>query len=87
MGAAHTVLVQRTQLNRVQIQVGTVAYALVQTRGEHEAVEVGAAHTVLVQRTQLNRVQIQVVVMSTIPKRKYKRSNIEANYWNETKTF
>jgi hypothetical protein len=27
------------------------------------------------------------VVMSTIPKRKYKRSDIEANYWNETKTF
>ncbi len=28
-----------------------------------------------------------VVVMSTIPKRKYKRSDIEANYRNETKTF
>ncbi len=27
------------------------------------------------------------VVMSTIPKRKYKRSDIEANYRNETKTF
>ncbi len=25
--------------------------------------------------------------MSTIPKRKYKRSDIEANYRNETKTF
>ncbi len=28
-----------------------------------------------------------VIVMSTIPKRKYKRSDIEANYRNETKTF
>ncbi len=27
------------------------------------------------------------VVMSTIPKRKYKRSDIEANYLNETNTF
>ena len=27
------------------------------------------------------------LVMSTIPKRKYKRSDIEANYRNETKTF
>ncbi len=27
------------------------------------------------------------VVMSTIPKRKYKCSDIEANYRNETKTF
>jgi hypothetical protein len=27
------------------------------------------------------------IVMSTIPKRKYKRSDIEANYQNETKTF
>ncbi len=27
------------------------------------------------------------VVMSTIPKRKHKRSDIEANYLNETKTF
>jgi hypothetical protein len=27
------------------------------------------------------------LVMSTIPKRKYKRSDIEANCWNETKTF
>ena len=27
------------------------------------------------------------VVMSTIPKRKYKRSDIEANYRNESKTF
>jgi hypothetical protein len=27
------------------------------------------------------------VVMSTIPKRKYKRSDIAANYRNETKTF
>jgi hypothetical protein len=27
------------------------------------------------------------LVMSTIPKRKYKRSDIEANYQNETKTF
>jgi hypothetical protein len=27
------------------------------------------------------------IVMSTIPKRKYKRSDIEANYRNETKTF
>ncbi len=27
------------------------------------------------------------VVMSTIPKRKHKRSDIEANYRNETKTF
>ncbi len=27
------------------------------------------------------------VVMSTIPKRKYKRSDIKANYRNETKTF
>ncbi len=55
MGAAHTVLVQRTQLKRAQIQAGTVAYALVHVRGEHEAVEVGAAHTLLVQQTQLNR--------------------------------
>ncbi len=28
-----------------------------------------------------------VLVMSTIPKRKYKRSDIEANYRNEIKTF
>jgi hypothetical protein len=28
-----------------------------------------------------------ILVMSTIPKRKYKRSDIEANYRNETKTF
>ncbi len=28
-----------------------------------------------------------ILVMSTIPKRKYKRSDIEANYQNETKTF
>jgi hypothetical protein len=56
------VLVQRTQLNRAQIQVGTVPYALVQAGGEHEAVEVGAAHAVLVQRTQLNMAQIQVAV-------------------------
>ncbi len=27
------------------------------------------------------------LVMSTIPKRKYKRSDIEANYRNETETF
>ncbi len=27
------------------------------------------------------------LVMSTIPKRKYKRSDIKANYRNETKTF
>ncbi len=27
------------------------------------------------------------LVMSTIPKRKHKRSDIEANYRNETKTF
>ncbi len=27
------------------------------------------------------------LVMSTIPKRKYKRSDIEANYRNKTKTF
>jgi hypothetical protein len=27
------------------------------------------------------------LVMSTIPKRKHKRSDIEANYQNETKTF
>ncbi len=30
---------------------------------------------------------VSPVVMSTIPKRKYKRSDIEANYRNETKTF
>ncbi len=28
-----------------------------------------------------------LLVMSMIPKRKYRRSDIEANYWNETKTF
>ena len=28
-----------------------------------------------------------LLVMSTIPKRKHKRSDIEANYRNETKTF
>ena len=62
VGAAHTVLVQRTQLNRAQIQAGTVPYTLVKARGEHEAVEVGTAHAVLVQRTQLNMAQIQVAV-------------------------
>jgi hypothetical protein len=31
--------------------------------------------------------QVPYVVMSTIPKRKYKRSDIEANCRNETKTF
>jgi hypothetical protein len=30
---------------------------------------------------------VSSVVMSTIPKRKHKRSDIEANYRNETKTF
>jgi hypothetical protein len=30
---------------------------------------------------------LTVIVMSTIPKRKYKRSDIEAYYRNETKTF
>ncbi len=29
---------------------------------------------------------VSCIVMSTIPKRKYKRSDIEANYRNETKT-
>jgi hypothetical protein len=28
-----------------------------------------------------------ILVMSTIPKLKYKRSDIEANYRNKTKTF
>jgi hypothetical protein len=33
------------------------------------------------------RQEASLLVMSTIPKQKQKRSDIEANYWNENKTF
>ncbi len=38
-------------------------------------------------RTKVKRQVVSVLVMSTIPKRKHKRSDIEAYYRNETETF
>ncbi len=41
----------------------------------------------MTQTATMIQVLCKTLVMSTIPKRKQKRSDIEANYRNETKTF